>query len=57
MRMSEEELGSSTPTALSPFTIRILEAIAEAKREHPDWVGVRPDKGRSVADRKGTIGA
>ena len=42
MRMIDEELKGSTPTAPSPFSIRVLEAIAEAKRERPDQVGVRP---------------
>ena len=44
MRMMDEELKSGTPTAPSPFSIRILEAIAEAKRERPGQVGMRPIK-------------
>jgi hypothetical protein len=54
MRMLDEELKSSTPTAPSSFSIRILEAIAEAKRERSDQVGLRPvpvwkTTGKSVA--------
>ena len=44
MRMMDEELKSGTPTALSPFSIHVLEAIAEAKREGPGQVGMRPTK-------------
>jgi hypothetical protein len=44
MRMMDEELKSGTPTARSPFSIRGLESIAEAKRKRPEHVGVRPTK-------------
>jgi hypothetical protein len=44
MRMMDEELKGSTPTAPSPFSIRVLEAIAEAKRDRPEQVGMRPIK-------------
>jgi len=45
MQMIEEELKSSnTATTPSRFSIRVLEAIAEAKRERPGQVGIRPIK-------------
>ena len=45
MQMIEEELKSNN-TAIKPssFSIRVLEAIAEAKRERPEQVGMRPIK-------------
>jgi hypothetical protein len=42
MQMIEQELKSGTPAAPSRFSIRVLEAIAKAKRERPDHVGLRP---------------
>ena len=43
MQMIEEELKSSnTATTPSPFSIRVLEAIAEAKRKRPDRSGCDP---------------
>jgi len=43
MQMIEEELKSNN-TAVTPssFSLRVLEAIAKAKRERPDQVGLRP---------------
>jgi len=45
MQMIEEELKSAnTATAPSSFSLRVLEAIADAKRERPGQVGIRPIK-------------
>ncbi len=42
LRMIDEELKGSSPTAPSSLSIRLLEAIAEAKRKRPEQVGLRP---------------
>ena len=45
MQMIDEELKSAnTATAPSSFSIHVLEAIAETKRERPGQVGIRPIK-------------
>ena len=44
MQMIDEELKSGHGDCSSSFSLRVLEAIADAKRDRPAHVGVRPIK-------------